>query len=426
VHDAQMLLIWRELWADIQSPVALWQIAVITISILLALIINGALRRFVLNSGLDSWKLAIGGINKIIFPISTLVFILIGKVVLDYWQHTSLLHLATNLFLAMAVIRLLVYGVRYIFMPGGLLKTLENSISALIWLVFALYVTGLLPQIIAGMEGLEFTLGRTKLNLWVILQAFFTIVFTLFLALSISRALENKLMRNAHININMRVVLTKLVRIAAILIAVLIGLSAVGLDITVLSVFGGALGVGLGFGLQRIASNYVSGFIILLDKSMKIGDIITVDDKHYGEIADLRTRYLVLKKLDGTEVIIPNETLVVNPVINHSYVDRKTRIVVDVQVSYETDLENVLVLLKEIAQNNPRVLAEPAPLALIVNFADSGININLTVWIDDPENGQQNLKSALYLAIWKAFQQAGIVIAYPQRELRILDSGTSK
>ena len=422
MRNVEILSVWHELWVDIATPVARWQIAIIVFSIALALAINGALRRKVMKSALENWKLAIGGVNKIIFPISTLIFIHIGKFILDFWQHTSLLHLASVLFMAMAVIRLLVYGVRYILAPGGFLKTLENTISALIWLVFALYISGLLPEIVAGMEAIAFTVGRSKLNLLVILQALFTIFITLFLALSFSRALENKLMRNAHININMRVVLSKVIRIAAILIAVLIGLSAVGLDITVLSVFGGALGVGLGFGLQRIASNYVSGFILLLDKSMKIGDIITVDDKHYGEIADLRTRYLVLKKLDGTEVIIPNETLVINPVINHSYVDRKTRVVMEVQVAYESNLEAVLALLVNIAKQHSRVLQAPEPAALITNFADSGVNMSLTVWIDDPEKGQLSLKSELYLAIWQTFKNEGIVIPYPQRELRILNA----
>lgn len=422
MRNVEVLSVWQELWADIATPVALWQIAVVVLSIVIALAINGALRRKVMRSALDNWKLAIGGVNKIIFPISTLIFIHIGKFILDFWQHTSMLHLASVLFMAMAVIRLLVYGVRYILAPGGFLKTLENSLAALIWLVFALYISGLLPEIIAGMESVTIAVGRSKLNLLVILQALFTIFITLFLTLSLSRALENKLMRNAHININMRVVISKVIRIAAILIALLIGLSAVGLDITVLSVFGGALGVGLGFGLQRIASNYVSGFILLLDKSMKIGDIITVDDKHYGEIADLRTRYLVLKKLDGTEVIIPNETLVVNPVINHSYVDRKTRVVIEVQVSYASNVEKVLALLVTIARQHARVLQDPEPSALITGFADSGINMNLTMWIDDPEKGQLSLKSELYLAIWKQFKAEGIVIPYPQRELRIMNA----
>lgn len=421
MRNIEVLSVWHELWTDIATPVALWQITVVVLSIGLALAINGALRRKVMQSALDNWKLAIGGVNKIIFPISTLIFIHIGKFILDFWQHTSMLHLASVLFLAMAVIRLLVYGVRYILAPGGFLKTLENSLAAFIWVVFALYISGLLPEIIDGMEAMAFTVGRSKLNLLVILQALFTIFITLFLTLSFSRALENRLMRNEHININMRVVISKVIRIVAILIALLIGLSAVGLDITVLSVFGGALGVGLGFGLQRIASNYVSGFILLLDKSMKIGDIITVDDKHYGEIADLRTRYLVLKKLDGTEVIIPNETLVVNPVINHSYVDRKARVVVEVQVAYGSHLEKVLALLVAIAKQHDRVLQDPEPSALITGFADSGINMSLTVWIDDPEKGQQSLKSELYLAIWKQFKTEGVEIPYPQRELRILN-----
>jgi len=421
MQKSEILLIWREFLQDVATPVALWQLGIIVLACGTAWLINGVLRSYVMKNAPDTWKLAIGGINRILFPISTLIFILIGKFILSNWQHTSLLHLTSNLFIAMAVVRLLVYAVRYILAPSGFVKALESTFASLIWLIFALHMTGLLPEISAAMQAFEFNLGKTKLNLLVILQAILTIFITLFIALWCSRAIENKLMKNAHININMRVVLSKLLRIVFIFFAVLIGLSAVGLDITVLSVFGGALGVGLGFGLQRIASNYVSGFILLLDKSMKIGDIITIDEKHYGEIADLRTRYLVLKKLDGTEVIVPNEMLVINTVINHSYVDRNTRVLLPLQVSYESDLEFVLKLLKEIALNNVRILKTPEPAANIINFADNGVDLSLTVWIDDPENGQVALKSALYMEIWKQFRVHDITIPYPQREIKVLN-----
>jgi small-conductance mechanosensitive channel len=275
--------------------------------------------------------------------------------------------------------------------------------------------------VIQTLKDIEFDIGKTNLNLHVVLQALLTIFATLFVALWVSRVVENKLMNAAQINMNMRVVLSKVFRIALLFIAIMIGLSAAGLDLTLLSVFGGALGVGLGFGLQRIASNYVSGFILLLDKSMQIGDIVTIEDKHYGVITDLRTRYLVLKKLDGTQVIVPNEMLIINSVINHSLTDRNSRVLLDVQVGYDSDLEMVLALLKQIAQENVRVLVTPEPVATIKAFSECGVDMNLSIWISDTENGQLELKSEILLALWKAFKEKGISIPFPQREVRVLN-----
>ena len=180
-----------------------------------------------------------------------------------------------------------------------------------------------------------------------------------------------------------------------------------------------ALGVGLGFGLQKIASNYVSGFIILMDDSMHMGDVITVDS-HYGVVSEMRTRYMVLRKLDNTEVVIPNETLITNAVINHSLTDRRANILMPVQVSYESPLELAMQLMRDVALRYPRVLKEPEPAVQIKGFADNGINLSLAFWIPDPEEGSASLQSAIYLDIWKAFQANSISIPYPQREVRIL------
>jgi small-conductance mechanosensitive channel len=283
----------------------------------------------------------------------------------------------------------------------------------------ALHLSGLLPQILNTLEEIKFNVGKNPVNLLVALQAILTIVVTIFIALWISRVIENRLMRAQQVNMNLRVVLAKLLRVFLLVIAVMIGLSAVGLDITMLSVFGGALGVGLGLGLQRIASNYVSGFIILLDKSMQIGDVVTIDS-HYGVVSDLRTRYLVLRKLDGTEVIIPNETLIVNPVINHSFTEHKARVQMPIQVSYDSSLELAMQLLEEVAVRHPRVLVEPKPAAQIKGFGESGIDLMLSVWIPDPEEGSSSLQSEIYLEIWRAFKVNEISIPYPQREVRIL------
>ncbi|CAG0972939.1 partial Mechanosensitive channel MscK, partial [Rhodocyclaceae bacterium] len=201
--------------------------------------------------------------------------------------------------------------------------------------------------------------------------------------------------------------------------AVLIGLPLVGIDLTMLSVFGGALGVGLGFGLQKIAANYVSGFIILLDRSIRIGDTISVGTDR-GQVTQITTRYTVLKSLSGVEAIVPNEVLVSSVVDNESYTDPKMRVALPVQVAYGTDLERAMAILVAAAAAQPRVLADPEPKAFVIAFADSGINLEVGFWIGDPQNGTGQVRSDINLAVWKAFKAEGIEIPFPQREVRIL------
>jgi small-conductance mechanosensitive channel len=408
--NQEIQYLWKEMLADLTTTAVLWELAIIAAAFMVAWVVNGALRAYVMRKAPEKWKLGIGGVNRVLFPLSTLIFIQIGKALLAHWQHTSLLHLASTLLFAMAVIRLAVYAVRYIIAPGGLLKTLENFISGFIWLVLALHLSGLLTQLFQVLEDIKFKIGKHPVDLLLVMQAIFTILLTIFIALWISRVIENKVMRAEHVSVNMRVVMTKLLRMLLLTIALLIALSAVGLDITFLSVFGGALGVGLGLGLQRIASNYVSGFIILLDKSMQIGDVITVD-KHYGVINDLRSRYLILAKLDGTHVIIPNEALITTSVVNHSFVEHKGRVQISLSISHHSNLARALELMHDEAMQQERVLMKPAPDVLVKGMSENGIDLSLTVWIMNPENGSGALQSALYLAIWHAFEAQGIKFA---------------
>lgn len=412
--------IWEEILSDLTTPASWWQLAIVVTAFSIAWAINGALRAYVMRNAHDHWKLGIGGVNRVLFPLSALFFVWLGKFAIASWHHTSILLLVSKLLVAMAAIRLIVYVVRYITEPGGMLKTLENTISSIIWVVLALHLSGVLPSIFDALEGVEFNIGKNPINLLMALQGILTVIVTILIAMWFSRVLENKLMRIQDVNMNLRVVLSKLLRIFLIFIAVMVALSAVGLDITMLSVFGGALGVGLGFGLQRIASNYVSGFIILLDKSMQIGDVVTID-MHYGVVSDLRTRYLVLRKLDGTQVIIPNESLIINPVINHSFTDHKARVQMPIQVSYDGDLELAMRLMQDIAEDHPRVLVEPAPVVHLKNFGESGVDLMLTVWIPDPEEGSAALQSEINIKIWQAFKANNISIPFPQREVRVLN-----
>ena len=417
--NSEIYSIWQESLSDLKTAVIVWQLAVIGVSLLLAWSVNGLLRAYVMRRAPERWHMGIGGIKRMLFPLSSLLFLTIGRLVLSHWQHTSMLKLATTLLLAMAAIRLAVYAMRYIFSPGGWMSTMESAISTTVWLILALYLSGLLPDLIDTLNQLSFQAGKHTVSVWLIIKALFTILLTLVMALWLSRLVENRLMHVEHISMNMRVVLSKLTRIILSLIAVLTALSTVGLDITLLSVFGGALGVGIGIGLQKIASNYISGFIILIDKSIHMSDVITIGT-HYGVVSELRARYLVLRKLDGTEVIIPNETLITDAVINHSYTDRKARVQMPVQVSYDTPLELAMQLMQDIANHHPRTLKEPAAAVLVKGFGENGIDLNLTLWIPDPEEGSSALQSEIFLEIWRAFQEHSISIPYPQSEVRIL------
>ena len=410
--NAEIQLIWQEIQADIKTPVIMWQFAIIVAAVTTAWLINGALRNYVMLRAPEHWKVAIGSINRTLFPLSTLVFILVSQWVLSGWQHTSLLQLASRLFLAMAAIRLIVYLLRYLFSPGGWLKTLESIIGWSVWGVLALHLTGVLPQIIQGLADMQFNIGKNPVNLLLVLQALLTVLVTIFIALWLSRLIENKLMRAEQLNVNLRVVLGKLIRIVLLFIATLVALSAVGLDITLLSVFGGALGVGLGFGLQRIASNYVSGFIILLDKSMQIGDVVSVD-KHYGVVRDMRSRYMVLAKHDDTHVIIPNESLITMAVVNHSLTSHTERVQLQFTIAFDSNLEHAIALAEEIASKQQRALTTPAPEAQVNSFGEHGVELLLTVWVADPENGVGGLRSAIYIDIWKAFKQHQIQFVKP-------------
>ena len=412
----EILQIWQELEADLKTTAVLWQLSVIIVSLAIAWMVNGALRNYVMTKAPEHWKIAIGSVNRMLFPLTTLVMVVFSQWVLSGWQHTSLLQLASRLLLAMAVIRLIVYLLRYLFAPGGWLKTLENVIGWGVWGLLALHLSGVLPQMLQALEDMRFNIGKNPVNLLLVLQALLTVIVTIFIALWLSRVLENKLMRAEQVNVNLRVVLGKIIRIVLLFVAALVALSAVGLDITLLSVFGGALGVGLGFGLQRIASNYVSGFIILLDKSMQIGDVIAVD-KHYGVVQDMRSRYMVLSKLDGTHVIIPNESLITTAVINHSLTEHKGRVQIELTINVNSPLELALQLMQDIAKQQKRVLDTPSPAARIKGFGENLVELTLTVWVADPENGALSLQSALFLEIWKAFQKNNIGFAKAEPKL---------
>ncbi len=278
----------------------------------------------------------------------------------------------------------------------------------------------MLPEIGNTLAEVKLPIGKTEVSMFDLGRDSLVLIVAIVASLWIAGFLEQQLMRSKTGDTNARVVVAKLFRALLLLIGVLIALSVVGIDITVLSVFGGALGVGIGLGLQKLASNYIAGFTILLDRSVRIGDMITVDNR-FGIVSKATARYVVVRSLDGIEAIVPNETMVTTTVLNHSYTSRDIKLGVPIQISYDSDLDLAMRLMTDIALGEPRVLRQPnPPSVLVLRFAESGIDLELAVWINDPENGQANLKSALYLAIWRAFRANDIKIPYPQREVRLI------
>jgi small-conductance mechanosensitive channel len=415
----------RELWLDLQQPDVLWQVGVLFVCFALAWSFDRWLVQRLAQSGDEESRARMfgqRGLKRVGLPLVMLLLVLAARPLLAQWHHVNLLKLAIPLLSSLVLIRAVMFVVRQGFHSSApWLASFERTFALLAWSIVALHILGLLPDVIAAMEEVQFSLGKEKLNLWLILQGAGAVLATLFVALWLGGLLDARLMGAQGIDGNLRIVVSRLLRALLILVAVLISLPLVGIDLTTLSVFGGALGVGLGLGLQRIAANYVSGFIILLDRSIRIGNLIDVVNVR-GVVTRITTRYTLLRGMTGVEMIVPNEMLVSSVIANETFTDPKVRLATQVQVAYGSDLEHAMAILVETARAQTRVLADPPPKAFVLAFADSGINLELGFWVADPEEGSLQTKSDIHLAIWKAFREAGIAIPFPQREVRILNS----
>ncbi|MCM2307795.1 MAG: mechanosensitive ion channel [Sulfuritalea sp.] len=418
MKQGALATVWLEVQADLHEPDLIWQLAILAGCLLLALLGESLLRRQQAGQGRVA-ELGRGGLKRITFPVLALLLVLLARWVAEDWIRVGLFSLAVPLLASLAVIRAVFYILRVSLVGATWLVPFERVFALLVWGVVALHIVGLLPEVIAVIESVTFSAGKQKLNLWHVLQGLVAVLATVLAALWLSSAIEARLNRAVGLDNNLRMVFARLTKALLILLAVLIVLPQVGIDLTTLSIFGGALGVGLGFGLQKIASNYVSGFIILLDNSIRIGNTITVGADR-GEVTRITTRYTVLRSLGGVEALVPNELLVGSVVQNESYSDPQVRIALPVQVAYDSDLERAMAIMATAAAVQERVLVEPAPAVLLREFADSGINLELAFWIADPQNGAGQLRSEINLAIWREFKQTGISIPFPQREVRIL------
>jgi len=423
---------------ELSSPRQLWQIAIIAAALTAAWfwsrgVTARAERRLSVALGAepgvraDVLRFSMGGFERLAFPLSAFAFTAAGGLALTLAGFArvpdlQLLRVGLLLLGAMAVIRLFVYVLRRSFPRATWIGTFELGIAATIWIIVALYATGLLRDLIDYLDSVRIPLGRSPLTLWDILAGMVSVVLTVFAALWAGSLVESRLMKSSAMSANSRVVLARLVKALLMAVAVLMALSFAGIDLTVLSVFGGALGVGLGLGLQRIASNYVSGFIILLDRSLSIGDMIVVD-KFSGTVSEITARYTVINALDGTETIVPNEMLVSTPVVNHSYSDNSMQVVMRLQIAYGADVDRALQILVDIATAQQRVMKTPAPSAFVTGLAPDGIDLQLAFWIRDSRDGSLGTRSDIARSVLKSFDHQGIEIPAARRDVRMAAGG---
>lgn len=345
---------------------------------------------------------------------------------LHAWKQTpALLDASISLIGLLLLVRLAVYTFRVSAGTRAPIKGWGNTISLLIWIALSLHVLGWFEPAVKALDSAGIQAGSARISVWSVLKVVFTVTLFVLAALWIARWIERRLMSMTAVAISMRIGLSKFIQAGLIGLSILLGLNAAGLDLTTLNVLTGAIGIGLGFGLQSIASNFVSGFVLLMDRSIKPGDVISFSGttgtttEAFGWVQELRGRYVVVRDRDGVETLVPNQHLITNPVINWSYTDPRIRLKLPVRVSYDCDVEDALAVLTKAATDHSRILHDPAPVSRLMAFGDFGFDLELRFWIADPQEGVNNVRSDVNRAIWKLFQQHDIRIPVPQHEVSL-------
>lgn len=337
-------------------------------------------------------------------------------------QHLPLavFKVVVPILLSLLVIRLTVRVMRVAFPKSELVRAVEKTVSWLAWGGVVLWITGVLPSFIDALDAVHWKMGSSTMSLATILEGVIVAGVVLMVTLWLSAAIEGKMLKGATgQRLSWRKAAANLVRAALVFIGLLLALSAVGIDLTALSVLGGAIGVGLGLGLQKLAANYVSGFVMLAEGALRIGDTVKVDSFE-GRITDITTRYTVMRALNGRESIVPNEMMITQRVESATLADSRMALNTVVQVGYDTDLDALVPKILEIMPGIKRVIADPHPGVQLSAFASDGLELTVSFWIADPENGTGSVKSDVNMALLRLFNANSIEIPFPQRVVRTL------
>ena len=358
--------------------------------------------------------------DGVLFPVLLLGLTFVARTLLTQQQPAPLFAILLPVCISLAVIRLGVKVLQVAFAEASFVRVLERTISWLAWGAVVLWVTGILPLVLHELDQIRWKVGGSLLSVRTLIEGALTAGAVLIVALWVSAAIEARLLKSATgSDLSLRKVISNTVRALLMFVGLLLALSSVGIDLTALSVLGGAVGVGIGFGLQKLASNYVSGFVILAERSLRIGDMVLVDGFE-GRIVDIKARYTVIRALNGRESIVPNEFLIINRVENFTLLDTKMAQTTLVSVAYDSDVVLVQRLLIEACTRQERVLKDPAPNAFLSKFGADGLEFTVSYWIGDPENGQLALRSTINMLILAALREHRIEIPQSQRVMQVV------
>ncbi len=405
-----------ESWLQaLMHPAAVTELAALAASAVLAWLLAWLLGRRTIQVDRQSILFGERIIDGVLFPILLLCLSLTARAIVAHWVPLTVFKIAIPVLLSLLVIRLGVKLLQATLRETPLVRALERSISWVAWIVMVLWVSGLLPLVLEELDQITWMVGDSRLSVRTLIEGSLTAGLVLIVALWIASAIETRLLRSATGGeLSLRMAVSNATRALLLFVGLLIALASVGIDLTALSVLGGAIGVGLGFGLQKLAANYISGFVILAERSMRIGDNVRVDNFE-GRITQINARYAVIRSLTGRESIVPNELLITSRVENLSLADARVWQSTVVSVAYDSDVALVMRLLEQAALNQQRVLREPAPAVALSAFGTDGLEFTVGYWIADPENGTLNLRSLVNLDILRLLREHRIEIPFPQR-----------
>jgi small-conductance mechanosensitive channel len=374
-----------------------------------------------------TWNYFAAQASVVIIPVVIALFLVVlARSLMESWHYdVSVLEAAARLIGAYIVVRLSVLLFAASLGNKSWMQHWENRLTLLIWLAIAAEYLGWLDPIIAGLDSIGIATGKSRVTVWSVLKLLFTLTLFVLVAAWISRWVERRLKKLSNIAASTRIGISKFANAFLIGLSILMGLNAAGVDLTALTVLTGAIGLGLGFGLQSIAANFVSGFVLLMDRSIKPGDVISLSGQsgtsteNFGWVQELRGRYVVVRDRDGVEMLVPNQQLISNAVINWSYTDPRIRLKLPIRVSYQDDPELALRVLVAACEGQARVLRDPAPVSRLMHFSDSGIELELRFWIADPQEGVNNVRSDVNRAIWRLFKEHNLTMPVAQREILV-------
>jgi len=403
-------------------------IAAALLATALASYIKRWLRPLGARSDLSRWPRRMVVVGMVVAPSFMAVVLILGlrTSFASFDLRYELIDVAMDLATVLLLVRLGVHMLSVSLGPNSWIRTWENKLTFIIWVAISFQVLGWFTGIERTLDSVDLIPGKSQFSLWALLKGVVVIAGFLIVTSLVARTIERRVMKMEGLAISTRIGISKFSTFGLLALGVLLGINASGVDLTALTVLTGAIGIGLGFGLQTIASNFVSGFVLLMDKSIKPGDVISftgttgTSSENFGWVQELRGRYIVIRDRDGVETLVPNQHFINNQVVNWSYSDQRVRIRLPVMISFQDDPEIALQVLVDAAANHPRILKDPGPVSRLMSFENYGMRVEVRFWIRDPMNGVNNVRSDVNREIWRLFKKHGITIPVQQHDVRMI------